>query len=213
MAGLWQSAGALVAPAGAPPEVVRRASLGLGQFFPIVTDTPHASVLDLGCVWQATVAAFTGAGCKLYTEDLFEALHRGLRQPPAKSALPAPPLAERFLAPVLRYPPGSFRGILLWDLFDYLPEELVLPLRDRLDALLIPGGALLALFHNRPPQETSFSRCRVADAETLELVPAPLPLQRQRVFQNRAMVSLFASYRTARTFVGRDTLRELLVVK
>ena len=192
------------AAAGLP----RRASLGLEQFLPAVTEVGHAAVLDLGCVWQATVSVFTGAGCKLYTEDLFAAFHQ-LR---AAGGPEAPPLAERFFAGALEYPEGTFRGILAWDLFDYLPEELTPPLATRLCGLLEPGGVFLGLFHNRP-EGVRFLRYRVLDPRTLELVPGTLPLRVERTYPNRALLNLFGAFRLSRTFVGRDNLRELLLVK
>ena len=185
-----------------------RTSLGVEQFLGLLADAPHPSVLDLGCVWQATVSFFTQAGCKLYTEDVFQALH----QARAETRPKAPPLTERFLPAVLKYPEEHFRGILAWDLFDYLPEELVNPVAERLFDLLEPGGALLGLFHNRAEGE-SFTRYRVLDVRTLELLPGSLLLPLERTYPNRALLNLFAAFRSSRTFVGRDNLRELFLVK
>ena len=190
------------------PGIPRRASLGLEQFVPAVIETDRSAVLDLGCVWQSTVSFFTGAGCKLYTEDLF----KQLQQARADAKPDAPPLAERFFAGALQYPEETFRGILAWDLFDYLPEELVEPLAARLYALVEPGGALLGLFHNRG-ESVRFLRYRVLDMRTLELLPGTLPLRLERTYANRALLNLFGAFRSSRTFVGRDNLRELLLVK
>lgn len=185
-----------------------RTSLGIEQFLGLLADAPHPSVLDLGCVWQATVSHFTQAGCKLYTEDVFQALHQARAETRPKS----PPLAERFLPAVLKYPGEHFRGILAWDLFDYLPEELTNPVAERLFDLLEPGGALLGLFHNRTEGE-AFTRYRVLDLHTLELLPGSLMLPLERAYPNRALLNLFAAFRSTRTFVGRDNLRELFLVK
>lgn len=185
-----------------------RISLGLEQFVPVLTEVEHAFVLDLGCVWQSTVGFFTGAGCKVYTEDLF----RVLSQAGAETSPEAPPLAQRFLAGTLQYPSENFRGILAWDLFDYLPEELVQPMAARLYELLGPGGCLLVLCHNRLA-DTTFTRYRVLDARTLQLLPDSLALTMERTYANRALLNLFAAFRSLRNFVGRDNLRELFLVK
>ena len=192
-----------------------RASLALQQLVPVLSDAAHPAVLDLGCVWQSTVTFFTRLGCKVYTEDLFQSLQQAL----AETTPQAPPLGERFLKAALEYPAESFRAILAWDLVDYLPEELVEPLAARFHALLEPGGAFFGLFHNRP-EETSFTRYRVLDNLTLELLPArpaggpgSLPLRLVRTYPNRALLNLFSAFRTSRTFVGRDNLRELLLLK
>jgi len=185
-----------------------RTSLGLEQFLPQVAEVDHPSVLDLGCVWQANVSFFTRMGCKTYTEDLFQMLvEMGRERRPE-----APPLAERFLAAALKYPPQTFRGILAWDLFDYLPEELLEPLAGRLHQLLEPRGALLLLCHKRQ-EPLPFLRYRIADAHQLELVPGSLPLQAERAFENRPLLNLFSVFGSSRHFIGRDNLRELFVVK
>ncbi len=197
----------------AVPGVPRRASLGLQQLVPVLRESQHAGVVDLGCVWQSTVSFFTGIGCKIYTEDLFAALQQALAEKkPEASPLAPVGLEQRFLASALQYPEGTFRGILVWDLFDYLPQELVGPLAARLHRLLEPGGALLALFHNRP-EKVQFNRYRVVEASTLELLPGSLPLRVQRTFSNRALLDLFAPFSTSRTFIGRDNLRELFLLK
>lgn len=197
-------------PAGVEPASPRnlRASLALQQLVPLLADAPHPAVLDLGCVWQATVGFFTRLGCKVYTEDLFGSLQQAL----VETSPEAPPLGERFLAAVLQYPKESFRAILAWDLVDYLPEELAAPLAARCHALLEPGGAFFGLFHNRP-EDTSFTRYRVLDNQTLELLPGSLPLRLAHTYPNRALLKLFSAFRTSRTFVGRDNLRELLLLK
>jgi len=203
---LWQPAPA--SPSAAEPNHNLRVSLALEQFLPVVTETEHASVLDLGCVWQATVSFFTHHGCKIFTEDLFQALYQARRE----TTPDALPLAERFLSGALKYPEASFRGILAWDLFDYLPEELAEPVAARLQKLLQPGGAFFGLFHNRPG-EASFHRYRVLDVRTLELLPGSLLLPLLHTYPNRALLQLFAGYHSTRTFVGRDNLRELFLVK
>lgn len=205
LTGLWHPGPA--EPIAAPGRNTRT-SLGLEQFVSLLADSPHPSLLDLGCVWQATVAFFTQAGCKVYTEDLFQVLQQARTDTRPEAA----PLAERFLTGILRYPEGNFLGIIAWDLFDYLPEELTQPLAARLYALLEPGGALLGLFHNRA-EETSFTRYRVLDARTLELLPGSLLLPLERTYPNRALLRLFGAFRSSRTFVGRDNLRELFLLK
>lgn len=198
------------APATAVPLDTRktRTSLALEQFVPLVTAMEHPSVLDLGRVWQATVEFFTSAGCKLYSEDLFETLHKVQSATKAD----APPVEERFFAGALRYPEQHFRGILAWDLFDFLPEEVVRPLATRLYALLEEGGALMLLCHERP-EGVSLRRYRVLNEHTLELLPGSLPLVARRSYTNRALLELFAPFSTTRNFVGRDHLRELFLVK
>ncbi len=185
-----------------------RSSLGLEQFVETVEETRHPAVLDLGRVWHSTVSFFTGRGCKLYSEDLFQSLHQAV----VETGKDSPPLRDRFLASVLQYPEESVRGILAWDLLDYLPEELLQPVAERLWWLLEPGGVFLGLFHNTA-NGVEHTRYRVADARTVELLPGAMPMRLQRAMPNRAVLNLFEGAHSSRTFVGRDNLREFLVVK
>ncbi|MCI0402026.1 MAG: hypothetical protein L0212_00700 [Acidobacteria bacterium] len=185
-----------------------RTSLGLEQFVETVEETRHPAVLDLGRVWHSTVSFFTGRGCKLYSEDLFQSLHQAV----IETSKDSPPLRDRFLASVLQYPEESVRGILAWDLLDYLPEELLQPVTERLWWLLEPGGVFLGLFHNSA-NGVEHTRYRVADARTVELLPGAMPMRLQRAMPNRAVLNLFEGAHSSRTFVGRDNLREFLVVK
>jgi len=185
-----------------------RTSLGLEQFVETLEEARHPAVLDLGRVWHSTVSFFTGHGCKLYSEDLFQSLYQAI----VETSRESPPLRDRFLASVLQYPEESVRGILAWDLFDYLPEELVHPVAERLGWLLEPGGAFLGLFHNSA-NGVDHTRYRVVDGRTLELLPGSMPMRLQRTLPNRAVLNLFEGTHSSRTFVGRDNLREFLVVK
>jgi len=99
----------------------------------------------------------------------------------------------------------------VWDLLDYLDGELVSRLVTRITSLIRDGGVVFAIFHSRKPE--GFHRYRVIDAQNLELIPTPCAFSSQRVFQNREISDLFRRFRSSRTFVGRDQLREGLFVK
>jgi len=77
--------------------------------------------------------------------------------------------------------------------------------------LLRGGGVVFAMFHSRKPE--TFQRYRVADSNTLQVVSAPTIFPAQKVYQNREIQDLFSRYRTMRSFVGRDQLRETLFIK
>jgi len=48
----------------------------------------------------------------------------------------------------------------------------------------------------------------VADSNTLQVVGTPIICPPQRVYQNREIQDLFSRFRTMKSFVGRDQLRE-----
>ena len=109
------------------------------------------------------------------------------------------------------YPDDTFDAVLMWDILDYLDNDLMTKLAARITSLVRDGGVVFAMFHTRKP--ILFHRYRVLDAQNLELIPASCPFQPQRVFQNREISNLFSRYRSSKMFVGRDQLREGLFVK
>jgi hypothetical protein len=203
-------------PRPAPGASLRRSN-GLKDFLWLIPEQPQGRVLDLGPVAQATVTFFTDRNFRVSAEDLvrswaeFRAERERLAS--ARSAEPPDPaaLAAEFLTVSLRFERETFHGILAWDVFDFLESELLNPLATRLHELLAPGGVLLAAFHD----STSAEPCqyRIRDGETIELAPARHPQPVRRVFQNREILSLFGEFRSSRTFVGRDHLREALFLK
>jgi hypothetical protein len=119
--------------------------------------------------------------------------------------------AVRFLENNLQYPRASFDAVLLWDLLDYIEPSLVKQMVVNLTELLRPGGVILAMFHSKKPE--GFQRYRVADSNTLQVVSSSVICPAQKVYQNREIQDLFSRYRTMKSFVGRDQLRETLFIK
>jgi hypothetical protein len=73
------------------------------------------------------------------------------------------------------------------------------------------GGVVFAMFHSKKPE--GFQRYRVADSNTLQVIATPQLFPAQKVYQNREIQDMFARFRTMKSFVGRDQLRETLVTK
>jgi len=198
-----------------------RPSNGLKDFLWHLGGITHGSLLDLGPVWQSTVSFFVDRGFKVYTEDLLRAWKDFLRAeeerlealPPGEDAAEMTPAAraDLFFEGNLQYPHETFDAVLAWDLFDYLDHELVKRLVARLSQLLKPGGVVLGLFHSRKPD--GFHRYRVLNAQSLEFLSAPPLLPVQRIYQNRELLNLFSGFRSSKTFVDRDQLREGLFIK
>jgi hypothetical protein len=197
-----------------------RPSNGLREFLWVLSDVNHGRLLDLGPVWQATVNFFTDRGFRVSTEDVLrawkeflETTEESLRNASVGDMLEnlnPGALADKFLETSLHYPPESFNAVLAWDVLDYLDSELLSRIVTRLYEILRPGGAILALFHSRPAER--FHRYRIVD-NAFELLPAPPPSAHERIFQNREILNLFGQFRSSKTFVGRDQLREGLFIK
>jgi len=214
------AAGAATALAAEP---VLRPSYGLKDLLWHVSDVENGRLLDLGPVSQSTVSFFIERKFKIYTEDLLHGWREHLsaeekrlraKQVVGQSAedeFAMPAIAARFVNSCLQYEPGTFHAALLWDACDYLDAEVVGPVVNRLRELLRPGGAVLGLFHSRKPE--GFYRYRVRDKENIELLPARPLFSQMRILQNRDLLNLFDGFRTSKTFVGRDQLREGLFLK
>ncbi len=200
-----------------------RVSNGLKEFLWLITDSGQGKILDLGAVFQSTVMFFIEKGFRLSTEDLLRswkefllAEEESLRNAPVgdgngNGRVSQGMLAGKFLDTALQYPEDHFHGVLAWDLFDYLDAELLPRVLERVYTVMRPGGAVLASFHSRAPER--FNRYKVVDSQTIELVPTPTLAVHARIFQNREILDIFGKFRSSKTFVGRDQVREALLLK
>ena len=203
---------------GSNPNV--RVSNALKEFLWLISDIPHGRILDLGPVWQSTVAFFVEKGYRISTEDLLrtwkdfqtdEEERQRANVTAGGEKVTQAMLAEKFLEKALQYPPENFHGVLAWDLLDYFDPQVVPFLLDRIFTSLNPGGVVLTLFHSRTVER--YHRYRIVDGQTIELVPSPTIAVHAHVFQNRELMDLFAKFRSSKTFVGRDQVRESLFLK
>jgi hypothetical protein len=218
-------------PGGAPPQVgtprapvqleSNRLSNGLKELLWNLDGLERGALLDLGPAWQTTLSFFIERGFRVSSEDILHAWKTFLTQEEAKlkedfaagETLEMTPSARaaRFLKENLQYPRSSFDAVLLWDLLDYLEHALVKQVVANLTELLRPGGVVFAMFHSKKPE--GFQRYRVVDSNTLQMVPTAVLCPAQKVYQNREIQDLFGRYRTVKSFVGRDQLRETLFIK
>jgi hypothetical protein len=209
------------AASAAPASANARVSNGLKEFLWLITDSGQGKILDLGAVFQSTVMFFIEKGFRLSTEDLLRSWKEFLlaEEENLRSAkvgddgarVSQGMLAGKFLDTALQYPEDNFHGVLAWDLFDYLDAELLPRVMERIYTLMRPGGAVLASFHSRAPER--FHRYKIVDSQNIELVPAPTLAVHARVFQNREILDIFGKFRSSKTFVGRDQVREALFLK
>ncbi len=198
-----------------------RVSNGLKEFLWNLDGLGRGALLDLGPAWQTTLSFFIERGFRVSSEDILRGWKAFLAEEEtrlrndadASETLDMTPSgrATRFLAENLQYPRASFDAVLLWDLLDYLEPMLVKRMVASLTELLRPGGVILAMFHSKKPE--GFQRYRVADSDTLQVISSAVICPAQKVYQNREIQDLFARFRTLKSFVGRDQLRETLFIK
>jgi hypothetical protein len=206
-----------------PPErgESARISNGLKELLWNLDGLGRGTLLDLGPAWQTTLSFFIERGFRVSSDDLLrdwkvfltEEETRLREDASVRDSLDMTPLgrATRFLQANLEYPKSSFDAILLWDVLDYLDPTLAKQVVAQLTELLRPGGVVFAMFHSKKPE--SFQRYRVADSNTLQVVSSATIFPAQKVYQNREIQDMFGRYRTVKSFVGRDQLRETLFIK
>ena len=197
-----------------------RISNGLKELLWNLDGLGRGTLLDLGPAWQTTLSFFIERGFRVSSEDVLRAWKGFLAEEEARlqegrsdDSLDMTPngRAARFLESNLRYSPSSFDAMLLWDLLDYLEPALGKQIITCLTDLLRPGGVVFAMFHSKKPE--GFQRYRVADSNTLQVLSTPQLCPAQKVFQNREIQDLFSRFRTMKSFVSRDQLRETLFIK
>ncbi|HYL62915.1 MAG TPA: class I SAM-dependent methyltransferase [Candidatus Methylomirabilis sp.] len=196
-------------------------SNGLKEFLWNLDGLGHGTLLDLGPAWQTTLSFFIERGFRVSSEDILREWKEFLREEEARlhsadlasETLDMTPSgrAARFLEANLQYARSSFDAVLMWDLIDYLEPALAKQMIVNLTEWLRPGGVVFALFHSKKPE--GFQRYRVADSTTLQIVSASVLCPAQKVYQNREIQDLFSRFRTMKSFVSRDQLRETLFIK
>jgi hypothetical protein len=216
------AAGAIGATRSPEQRESNRISNGLKELLWNLEGLGRGTLLDLGPAWQTTLSFFIERGFRVSSEDILREWKDFLVEEEGKLRAAAGHLAEsaditpagratRFLAENLQYPNSAFDAILLWDLLDYLEPALAKQTVITLTDLLRAGGVVFAMFHSKKPE--GFHRYRVADSNTLQMISAPLLCPPQKVYQNREIQDLFGRYRTMKSFIGRDQLRESLFIK
>jgi hypothetical protein len=204
------------------PQEVTRVSNGLKEFLWNLDGLGRGTLLDLGPAWQTTLSFFIERGFRVTSDDLLrdwsqflndeDAKDKGRTPTPESYAERTPEArAKRFLSQNLQYAASSFDALLLWDILDYLDPTLGKLLVAQLTELLRPGAAVFAMFHSKKPE--GFQRYRVADTNTIQVLSSKAIFPAQKVYQNREIQDLFGRYRSVKSFVGRDQLRENLFIK
>jgi hypothetical protein len=197
----------------AAPRTSRRC-IGLGE---LLRDLHSAGekkicVLDLGPTSPGNIAFLTGMGVRVFNEDILrESQDPAYEVKQEDGSIHVDP--GKFFAENLNYAADQFDAILCWDVTDYLPESLVKPLVERLQVMLKVKGNLLAFFHTKDAgQESLYSRHHIVPPDVLELEPIQ-GFHLQRIFNNRHIENLFKDFASRKFFLGRDNIREVLMVR
>src|ERR1700689_2050972 len=134
-----------------------RQSNGLKEFLWQLDGIGHGHLLDLGPARQTTITFFIERGFKVYTEDLLATYQYFLEEEAQqvkktatgakRSELTPEARAEKFLETTMLYPDDTFDAVLMWDILDYLDNDLMAKLAVRITSLVRDGGVIFAIFH------------------------------------------------------------------
>src|SRR5690348_11431258 len=203
------------------PQESNRLSNGLKELLWNSDGLERGTLLDMGPASQTTLSFFIERGFRVSSEDILRSWKNFLNEEEARlkqgfasgETLEMTPSARaaRFMKENLQYPRSSFDAVLLWDLLDYLEQAVVKQVVASVTELLRPSGVVFAMFHSKKPE--GFQRYRVVDSTTLQMVPTAVICPAQRIYQNREIQDLFGRYRTMKSFISRDQLRETLFIK
>ena len=195
-----------------PGQRISRRSTGFNEFIKAISREDGLKVLDLGSTSPANIQFMTGLGHRFHQEDVLRgATDKTLIIPNSEGGTTVD--VNRFMDENLTFQREEFDAVMFWDLADFLPEPLVKPVIERVHLAMKPTGIMLAFFHNKEiGANAPFYRYNIASKDTLELQPAR-PFKMQRVFNNRQVENLFKDYSSIKFFLGRDNIREVLVIR
>jgi SAM-dependent methyltransferase len=207
-----KSAGTEESPKGPSARIPRR-STGFHEFTKAIQKPEGQTILDLGPTSPANIEYITQLGHRVYNEDVVsEANEKGLLMP-SEVAGEQTIDVTKFLHFSLSQEAETFDAVLLWDVCDYLPEALVKPFIERIHRVTKPQGLLLGFFHTKDAGPNApYYRYHMKDTQTLELQEGP-KFRLQRVFNNRHIENLFHDYTNLKFFLGKDNVREVLIVR
>jgi len=189
-----------------------RHSTGFIEFIRAISREEGLRILDLGSTSPANITFMTGLGHRFHQEDVLRlANDKSLLIPNGDGGNTID--VERFLQQNLCFGREEFDGVMFWDLADFLPEPLVKPLIERIQVAMKPGSIMLAFFHTKDAgPDAPFYRYNIVTKDTLELQPIRA-FRLQRVFNNRHVENLFREYGSIKFFLGRDNIRDVLVIR
>lgn len=197
-------------------ERIQRRSTGFQEFMKAVGKEENIWVLDLGPTSPNNIKHITERGHRIYNEDvLSEANGDELKVRSTEEGQEGKMVVDvtRYLAENLRHDREKFDAVMAWDIPDYLPEEVVKPTIERIHTIMKPGGILLAFFHTKDAgPDAPYFRYHIGDPQTLEMQRGPT-YRLQRVFNNRHIENLFRDYASIKFFLGKDNIREVLVIR
>ena len=187
-----------------------RPSRGLEEFFGYIRDQSGLTILDLGGASQQNVSFITGLGHRLYSEDFLRILSETFGENGAADQS-NPGRIDYFLRQALDHPRAHFDGVLIWDVLEYLAPALLNAVIERLHKTVRPKSYMLAFFHSDDKLEAVPSYTfRIQQVNALEVVQHGMRRPAQ-LLNNRSLEKLFGRFESAKFFLTRERLREVII--
>jgi len=198
-------------------ERISRHSSGWGQLLERMRSEESLRVLDIGATSSTNINFITALGHSIYLANLAEdAAKREWIIPQADGTGRFD--VERFLTTHLGFSGRGFDVVLFWDTADFLPEELLAPVLDRIHEVMAPGGQLLAMFHSPASgsalgtPKAEFCRYHLTDTNKVDVQRAgDYPLINN--YTNRQIEKLLSAFKGYHFFLGKDNVREVVVTR
>jgi hypothetical protein len=198
-------------------ERVPRHSSGWGQLLERMRGQESLRVLDIGATSSTNINFITALGHSIYLANLVEDAAKREWIIPQDDGSPGRFDVEQFLATHLGFSGRGFDIVLFWDTADYLPEELLAPVLDRIHEVMAPQGQMLAMFHSAPagattPVKADFCRYHLTDANKVDVQRAgDYPIL--NTYTNRQIEKLLGSFKGFHFFLTKDNVREVVVTR
>lgn len=190
-----------------PTPRIPRVSSGWAQLMKSLRDQEGLRILDIGSTSSSNINFLTELGHSVYMANLVE----DAADPKWRSADPEGAFSSaEFIASNLEFGDRLFDVVLFWDTADYFPPELRSAVVERLHAVMVPGGQLLAFFHIKP--ESGLQRFHLRDDGQVD-AQAVGSGEVKEVLSNRQIEQLFHDFASYRFFLAKDNLREVLVTR
>ncbi len=199
-------------------ERISRHSSGWGQILERMKSEESLRVLDIGPTSSTNINFVTNLGHSIYLANLAEDAAKRDWIIAQADGSPGRFDVERFLATHLSFSGRGFDVVLFWDTADFLPEELLAPVLDRIHEVMAPGGQMLTMFHS--PSSTSalgapkaeFCRYHLTDTNKVDVQRAgDYPLLNN--YTNRQIEKLLSAFKGYHFFLGKDNVREVVVTR
>ena len=199
-------------------ERIPRHSSGWGQLLERMSRQESLRILDIGATSSTNINFVTALGHSIYLANLVEDAAKREWLVPQEEGTPARFDVERFLTTHLSFTGRGFDVVLFWDTADYLAEELLSPVLERIHQVMAPGGQMLAMFHSPSsssptgPARKDFCRYHLTDASHVDVQHAgDYPIL--HTYTNRQIEKLLSTFKAFHFFLGKDNLREVLVTR